>query len=107
MHPESLIINMLLLLAAAVFFVTLFNRLGLGSILAYLVTGVLVGPGVLGWYEDPELILHISEIGIVLFLFVIGLELAPQRLWKMRCHPLLLRCNCWKRISSWENPTVN
>ena len=84
MHPESLIINMLLLLAAAVFFVTLFNRLGLGSILAYLVTGVLVGPGVLGWYEDPELILHISEIGIVLFLFVIGLELAPQRLWKMR-----------------------
>jgi len=71
-------------LAAAVVAVTVFRRLGLGTVLGYLAAGVLVGPSVLGFAKDVEATLHFAELGVVLLLFLIGLELQPSRLWKMR-----------------------
>src|ERR1044071_9520954 len=81
---HTILIQLLILSSAAIIFVPLFNRLGLGPILAYLCAGVLVGPMVLGWIKDPVVILHFSELGVVFLLFIIGLELAPARLWKLR-----------------------
>lgn len=72
------------LMGAAVVAVPLFRRLGLGSVLGYFAAGVLVGPSVLGLFTDTQSILHFSEIGVVMFLFVIGLELRPHKLWAMR-----------------------
>lgn len=59
-------------------------RLGLGSVLGYLIAGCIIGPWGLRLVTDAEAILHFAEIGVVLMLFVIGLELDPQRLWKLR-----------------------
>ena len=73
-----------LFLAAAVMFVPLFKRLGLGAVLGYLAAGLVIGPGGLGLIGDVESILHISEFGVVLLMFVIGLELQPSRLWHLR-----------------------
>ncbi|MEM7694476.1 MAG: monovalent cation:proton antiporter-2 (CPA2) family protein [Pseudomonadota bacterium] len=71
-------------LGAAVVFVPLFKRLGLGAVLGYLAAGLLLGPSVLGVSSHPEDILSFAELGVVLLLFLIGLELNPQRLWAMR-----------------------
>lgn len=71
-------------LAAAVFIVPLFKRLNLGSVLGYLAAGVLIGPDGLGLITDPHSVLHFAEFGVVLLLFLIGLELQPARLWDMR-----------------------
>lgn len=72
------------LMGAAVVAVPLFRRIGLGSVLGYFVAGVLVGPSVFGLFTDARSILHFSELGVVMFLFVIGLELRPPKLWTMR-----------------------
>ncbi|MFD1331940.1 monovalent cation:proton antiporter-2 (CPA2) family protein [Methylopila musalis] len=72
------------LMGAAVVAVPLFRRLGLGSVLGYFAAGVLVGPSVFGLFTDARSILHFSELGVVMFLFVIGLELRPLKLWAMR-----------------------
>lgn len=72
------------LLAAALGFVLLFRRLGLGAVLGYIMAGILVGPHVLGLIEDPQTILGFAELGIVLLLFLVGLELAPARLWRLK-----------------------
>lgn len=74
----------ILFLAAALVFVPLAVRLGLGSVLGYLLAGVVIGPVGLGLVNDPQALLHVSELGVVLMLFVIGLELEPKRLWEMR-----------------------
>lgn len=74
----------IVLMGAAVVAVPLFRRLGLGSVLGYFAAGVLVGPSVIGIFADALSILHFSELGVVMFLFVIGLELRPQKLWAMR-----------------------
>jgi glutathione-regulated potassium-efflux system ancillary protein KefC/glutathione-regulated potassium-efflux system protein KefB len=74
-------------LAAAVLIVPLFRKLGLGTVIGYLAAGILIGPWGLGLVSDVESILHLSEFGIVLLLFVIGLELQPSRLWVLR-HPV-------------------
>lgn len=74
----------ILFLLAALVFVPLAVRLGLGSVLGYLLAGVVIGPMALGLVSDPAALLHVSELGVVLMLFVIGLELEPQRLWAMR-----------------------
>jgi monovalent cation:proton antiporter-2 (CPA2) family protein len=73
-----------LFLAAAVLFVPLFKRLGLGAVLGYLAAGLAIGPGGFGLIGDVESILHASEFGVVLLMFVIGLELQPARLWALR-----------------------
>ncbi|WP_312488715.1 cation:proton antiporter domain-containing protein [Massilia timonae] len=72
------------LMGAAVIAVPLFRRLGLGAVLGYFGAGILVGPSVLGLVTDARSILHFSELGVVMFLFVIGLELRPHKLWAMR-----------------------
>lgn len=90
MHTDSLLFNALYYLLAAVIAVPLFKRLGLGSILGYLFAGVVLGPHALGIIEDPESVLHFAEYGVILLLFVIGLELAPEKLWSMRNHILVL-----------------
>lgn len=77
------------LLGAAVVAGPLFRRLGLGSVLGYLAAGVIIGPwgiGQLGWglFTDPESILHVAEFGVVMFLFIIGLEMRPAKLWALR-----------------------
>ncbi|MBV5266673.1 monovalent cation:proton antiporter-2 (CPA2) family protein [Pinisolibacter aquiterrae] len=74
----------LLLIGAAMVMVPVFKRLGLGSVLGYLTAGVLIGPAALGFFSDPAEIMHFAELGIVLFLFLIGLSLKPSRLWAMR-----------------------
>jgi glutathione-regulated potassium-efflux system protein KefB len=72
------------LLAAGVVAVPLFKRIGLGSVIGYLAAGILIGPFGLGLFTHPETILHIAELGVVMFLFVIGLEMEPTRLWSLR-----------------------
>ncbi len=71
-------------LLAAVIVVPIVQRLGLGGVLGYLAAGVCIGPWGLGLVRDVQDILHISELGVVLLLFLIGLELDPKRLWTMR-----------------------
>jgi monovalent cation:proton antiporter-2 (CPA2) family protein len=73
-----------LLLVAAVVAVPLFRRLKLGAILGYLAAGVVMGPAVFGVIHDVEHIFHFSELGVVFFLFLVGLELEPKRLWQLR-----------------------
>lgn len=73
-----------LLLGFALIFVLLFRRLGLGATLGYLVAGAVVGPQVLGLVGDAEQKLGIAELGITLLLFLVGLELNPSRLWRMK-----------------------
>lgn len=72
------------LLVVAVLLVPLFKRAGLGTVLGYLAAGVLIGPFGLGLVHDAENLLHTAELGVVLLLFVIGLELQPSRLWALR-----------------------
>ena len=72
------------LLAATVIAVPLFRRFKLSAVLGYLAAGVVIGPWGLGIFQDVENILHFAEFGVVLLLFVIGLELQPSRLWVMR-----------------------
>lgn len=72
------------LLAAAVVTVPLFRRLGLGSVLGYLAAGLAIGPFGLRMITRPEALLHTAELGVVLFLFIIGLEMRPSKLWKLR-----------------------
>lgn len=72
------------LLAAAVVAVPLFRRIGLGSVLGYLAAGLAIGPYGLGFFHDAQAIIHVAELGVVLFLFIIGLEMQPSRLWSMR-----------------------
>ncbi len=73
-----------ILLLAAVIAVPLFKRLRLGAVLGYLAAGAALGPHGFGAIDDPESIVQVSRFGVVLLLFVIGLELKPQRLWVMR-----------------------
>ncbi|MGZ8311722.1 MAG: monovalent cation:proton antiporter-2 (CPA2) family protein [Allosphingosinicella sp.] len=73
-----------IMLGAALAFVMLFRKLGLGAVLGYLVAGALIGPDGLGLISAPEGMLHVAEIGIVLLLFLVGLELHPERLWRLK-----------------------
>ncbi len=72
------------LLGAAVIAVPLFKRLGLGSVLGYLAAGLLLGPSGIALIHDPEAVLTIAELGVVMFLFIIGLEMEPSKLWGLR-----------------------
>ena len=72
------------LLAAAVVAVPVFKRFKLGAVLGYLAAGLAVGPFGFGLIEDAEAVLHVAELGVVMFLFIIGLEMRPARLWSLR-----------------------
>lgn len=81
--PDPLFNETLLLLGGAVLAAPIFRKLGLGTVLGYLAAGVVIGP-ILRLISDPEEVLHVSELGVVFLLFIIGLELKPTRLWQMR-----------------------
>jgi glutathione-regulated potassium-efflux system protein KefB len=78
------LLSVVVLLGAGVVAVPLFKRLGLGSVLGYLAAGLVIGPFGLKFFTDPQTILHVAELGIVMFLFLIGLEMQPSRLWGLR-----------------------
>ncbi|MES2412423.1 MAG: monovalent cation:proton antiporter-2 (CPA2) family protein [Pseudomonadota bacterium] len=78
------LVKVVILLAAGVVAVPLFKRLGLGSVLGYLAAGLAIGPFGMGFFSESQTILHVAELGVVMFLFVIGLEMQPTRLWSMR-----------------------
>ncbi|OYZ15678.1 MAG: sodium:proton exchanger [Sphingomonadales bacterium 28-64-96] len=83
-HGSTLLRDIVVYLAAAVVLVPLFVRFKLGAVLGYLAAGILIGPSVLGLVGNAEQTLQFAEFGIVLLLFVIGLELQPSRLWALR-----------------------
>jgi glutathione-regulated potassium-efflux system ancillary protein KefC len=83
-HASSWLTNSLVYLAAAVIAVPLSRYLGLGSIIGYLAAGIAIGPWGLGLVSNVQDILHFAEFGVVLMLFLIGLELEPRRLWSLR-----------------------
>lgn len=78
------LVRIVVLLGAAVVAVLLFKRIGLGSVLGYLAAGLIIGPFGLKLVTDSHAILHIAEFGVVMFLFVIGLEMKPSHLWSLR-----------------------
>jgi len=85
MHNQDFFLQALIYLGAAVVSVPLAKKMGLGSVLGYLLAGILVGPFVLGWVgNEADEVMHFAEFGVVLMLFIIGLELEPALLWRMR-----------------------
>ncbi len=85
MHGEGFFYQALIYLAAAVVSVPIAKRLGLGSVLGYLMAGIAIGPFALGLVgEDGQDVLHFAEFGVVMMLFLIGLELQPSLLWRLR-----------------------
>ena len=86
MHDTNFFLSAFLYLATAVLMVPVAHRLGLGSVLGYLIGGAVIGPFALGWVggSQGEEAMHFAEFGVVIMLFIIGLELEPSRLWRMR-----------------------
>jgi glutathione-regulated potassium-efflux system protein KefB len=78
------LVQIVALLGAGVVAVPIFRRLGLGSVLGYFAAGLAIGPFGLGLFSDPENILHVAEFGVIMLLFIIGLEMQPSRLWALR-----------------------
>lgn len=87
-HPTrmdaSFLLQAFVFLLAAIVAVPIAKRFGLGSVLGYLVAGAIIGPFGLALFGDPEGAMHAAEFGVVIMLFLIGLELEPQLLWRMR-----------------------
>ena len=83
-HAPAWLVNSLIYLGAAVLVVPLSKALGLGSIIGYLAAGIVIGPWGLGLVTNVVDILHFAEFGVVLMLFLVGLELEPKRLWSLR-----------------------
>ncbi|HDY6079725.1 cation:proton antiporter [Pseudomonas aeruginosa] len=83
-HQGFDLLPVVVLLGVAVIAVPLFKRLGLGSVLGYLAAGVVIGPFGLGFFDDTHSILQVAELGVVMFLFIIGLEMQPSRLLSIR-----------------------
>jgi len=83
-HTPAWLINSFIYLSAAVIAVPLSRALGLGSIIGYLAAGIAIGPWGLGFVTNVQDILHFAEFGVVLMLFLVGLELEPKRLWSLR-----------------------
>ncbi|WP_138989671.1 monovalent cation:proton antiporter-2 (CPA2) family protein [Larkinella sp. C7] len=82
---QSVLIQAIVYLASGVLFVPIAKRLGLGSVLGYLIAGIMIGPAVLGLVgEEGHDIMHFAEFGVIIMLFLVGLELEPERLWKLR-----------------------
>jgi monovalent cation:proton antiporter-2 (CPA2) family protein len=85
MNPSSFLFQAMIYLAAAVIVVPIAKRIRLGSVLGYLLAGVLIGPAVMGFIgQEGQDIMHFAEFGVVMMLFLIGLELEPHLLWQLR-----------------------
>ncbi|MCJ8310840.1 MAG: cation:proton antiporter, partial [Hyphomicrobiales bacterium] len=80
---SNIILDAVVILGGAAIAAPLFKRIGLGTVLGYLSVGIMLGP-ILNYISDGEQILHVAELGVVLLLFIVGLELNPSRLWDMR-----------------------
>ncbi len=80
----SLLLQITIFLGASLLLVPLAKRFGIATVLGYLFTGILLGPSVFNLASDPESIQELAEFGVILLMFIIGLELRPQRLWQMR-----------------------
>ena len=85
---DSFINQALLFIGSSLILVPLFQQLGFGSVLGYLIAGIIIGPHGIKLIQDSESIMHFSELGVTLLLFVIGLEIQPRKLWSMRRHLL-------------------
>ena len=84
-HGAALVLQQgVIVLGAALVFVTLYRRLGIGAVLGYLTAGMLLGPHVLGVIGDPAAIIGVGDLGIALLLFLVGMELHPSRLWRLK-----------------------
>jgi glutathione-regulated potassium-efflux system ancillary protein KefC len=83
-HTSSWLTSSLIYLVAAVLAVPIAKKLGLGSVIGYLAAGIAIGPWGLKFVTDPQAMLHFAEFGVVLMLFLVGLELEPKRLWALR-----------------------
>ncbi|WJD70991.1 monovalent cation:proton antiporter-2 (CPA2) family protein [Pseudomonas asiatica] len=83
-HDGSLLQATVVFLLAVVLLVPLAQRLKMGAVPGYLLAGILIGPSVFGLLNNPDNVARLSEMGVVMLLFVIGLELSPRRLWSMR-----------------------
>ncbi len=82
---ESAFAQAFLYLAAALVAIVVGKRFGLGAVLGYLIAGALIGPWGLGWIgREGEQVTHFAEFGVVIMLFLVGLELEPSHLWRMR-----------------------
>ena len=81
---ESFLLKLLIFLAAAVIAVPLARKCKLGSVLGYLIAGIVIGPFGLSLIDDIESVMHFTEFGVVMMLFLVGLELKPSLLWRMR-----------------------
>lgn len=86
MHSEDFFYQAFVYLVAAVLSVPIAKRLGLGSVLGYLIAGVLIGPFGFGFvgHERSDDVMHFAEFGVVMMLFLVGLELQPSLLWRLR-----------------------
>jgi Kef-type K+ transport system membrane component KefB len=85
MHSDGFFFQAFVYLAAAVVSVPVAKRLGLGSVLGYLIAGAIIGPfGLALVGEGGTDVMHVAEFGVVMMLFVIGLELEPALLWRLR-----------------------
>lgn len=84
MEQSSFLIQTAIYLTSAILIVPIFKKLGLGSVLGYLIAGILIGPHALELIHDPEHVLHFAEFGVVLMLFLVGLELETQKVWELR-----------------------
>src|SRR5712692_3595211 len=84
MEPNGFLQQALVYLAAGVIAVPLFTRLGAGSVLGYLVAGIVIGPSGLRLITEPQTVLQFAEFGVVLLLFLVGLELNAARVWALR-----------------------
>ena len=85
MHLEDLLLGAFVYLAAAVVAAPIATRLGLGSVLGYLVAGMVIGPSVLGLVgTEGADVMHFAEFGVIVMLFLVGLELQPSKLWTLR-----------------------
>lgn len=81
---SNVLFNVLVFLSASCIAVPIASRFKLGSVLGYLVAGILIGPYALGLISNPEQIMHLAEFGVVMMLFMIGLELDPTKLWRLK-----------------------
>ena len=90
MHLEDFLLGAFVYLAAAVIAAPIAMRLGLGSVLGYLVAGIVIGPSVSGLIggSEGESVMHFAEFGVIVMLFLVGLELQPSKLWDLR-RPIL------------------
>ncbi|WP_373506280.1 monovalent cation:proton antiporter-2 (CPA2) family protein [Aestuariivirga sp.] len=85
MHLSDFLIGAFVYLTAAVIAAPLFSRMGLGSVLGYLVAGIVIGPAVLGLIgREGQDVMHFAEFGVIVMLFLVGLELQPSKLWSLR-----------------------